>query len=230
MSRETLFSRLRCRSVATAFWFAAAVIVQASALPVARPSDVGLSAERLGRLSRVMQEYIDQGRIPGMVTLISREGCIAYFRAFGQLDRDRGIVMPTNAIFRIASQTKAVTSVAVLMLQEEGRLLLDDPVSKYVAEFASARVAVQASGQDVRGYATVPLKRPITIRDLLTHTAGISYGDGPAKEEYLASGIYGWFLADKPMPIGEVIRKLTALPFDAQPGERFVYGLSLIHI
>jgi len=132
--------------------------------------------------------------------------------------------MPINAIFRIASQTKAVTSVAVMMLQEEGKLLLDDPVARYIPEFATARVAMKAPGQDVRGYSTVPLQRPITLRDLLTHTAGISYGEGPAKEEYVAAGIRGWFLADKPEPIGEIVKKLAALPFDAQPGEKFVYG------
>ncbi|MDH7513033.1 MAG: serine hydrolase domain-containing protein [Clostridiales bacterium] len=207
-------------------WLAAAALVQAAILPKAKPADVGLSAERLGRLSRVMQEYVDQGKTAGMVTLVARNGRVALLQAYGKFDLGRAQAMPPDAIFRIASQTKAVTSVAVLMLQEEGRLLLDDPVSKYIPEFASSRVAVQAPGQDVRGYTTVPFKRAITIRGLLTHTAGISYGDGPAKEEYLAAGIYGWFLADKPMPIGEVIRKLAALPFDAQPGEKFVYGYS----
>jgi CubicO group peptidase (beta-lactamase class C family) len=149
---------------------------------------------------------------------------VAYLKSFGKLDLARGTSMPTNAIFRIASQTKAVTTTAVMILMEEGRILLDDPVSKYIPEFAAARVAVQAPDKGATGYSTVPVKRPITIRDLLTHTAGISYGDGPARDEYIAAGIHGWFLADKPMPIGDVIKKLATLPFDAQPGEKWVYG------
>ncbi len=227
MSTKALPLRPGCvpRWLMTFYAFLAlATFIQAASLPTVKPDAVGLSAERLDRLTRVMQQYIDQGKNPGMVVLIARNGRVAYLRSFGKLDIARAIPMPTNAIFRIASQTKAVTSVGVMMLQEEGRLLLDDPVAKYIPEFAASRVAVPAPGQDVKGYSTVPLKRAITIRDLLTHTAGISYGDGPAKEEYLAAGIHGWFLSDKPIPIGEIVKKLTTLPFDSQPGEKFVYG------
>jgi CubicO group peptidase (beta-lactamase class C family) len=202
----------------------AATFVQAASLPVVKPAAVGLSAERLERLSRVMQDYIDRGKIAGMVALVARKGGVAYLKPFGKLDTAKGTAMPANGIFRIASQTKAVTSVAVMMLQEEGKLLLDDPVSKYIPEFANTRVAVQAPDQGAQGYTTVPAKRQITIRDLLTHTAGISYGTGPAKDEYIKAGISGWFLADKNVTIGEVIKKLAALPFDAQPGEKFIYG------
>ena len=205
-------------------WLGAVALLQAGQLPAAKPAEVGLSAERLERLTKVMQEYVDQGKVAGLVTLIARKGSVPYLKAFGKLDLARGNPMPANAIFRIASQTKAVTSVAVMILQEEGKLLIDDPVAKYIPEFAEARVAVQVSEKDAKGYTTVPVKRPITIRDLLTHTAGISYGSGPAKDLHTAAGISGWFLADKPVPIGEVIRKLATLPFDAQPGERFIYG------
>lgn len=201
-----------------------AALAQAASLPVVKPAAVGLSAERLERLTRVMQEYIDRGKIAGMVTLVARKGRVAYLKPFGKLDTVKSTAMPANGIFRIASQTKAVTSVAVMMLQEEGKLLLDDPVSKYISEFANTRVAVQAPDKGAQGYTTVPAKRQITIRDLLTHTAGISYGTGPAKDEYIKAGISGWFLADKNVPIGEVIKKLAALPFDAQPGEKFIYG------
>jgi CubicO group peptidase (beta-lactamase class C family) len=171
-----------------------------------------------------MQEYVDQGRVAGLVALIIRDGRVAYLRPFGKLDLTTGTPMPADAIFRIASQSKAVTSVAVMMLQEEGRLLIDDNVSKYIPEFARTTVAVQAEGKDVSGYSVVPARRPITIRDLLTHTAGISYGTGPAKDAYAAAGVQGWSLADKPVPIGDIIKKLAGLPFDAQPGEKFVYG------
>jgi len=224
MRKNALLSSFRKSALAAAACFAAAALLQAASLPTAKPAEVGMSTERLERLSRVMQEYADQGKVAGMVTLVARKGRVVYFKPFGKLDLAQGIPMPANAIFRIASQTKAVTSVAVMILEEEGRLLLDDPVSKYIPEFAAPRVAVQAADKDAKGYTTVPARRPMTIRDLLTHTAGISYGDGPAREEYLAAGIHGWFLADKPMPVGDVIKKLATLPFDAQPGEKFVYG------
>lgn len=193
-------------------------------LPVARPGEVGLSAGRLERLGQVMQSYCEQKGAPGMVVLIARDGKVAYHRAFGKFRLDRPEPMPLNAIFRIASQSKAVTSVAVMMLMEEGKLLLNDPVSRYIPEFKETYVAVKPGGGEARGYSLVPAKRQITIRDLLTHTAGISYGEGPAREEYLKAGIHGWFLTDKDMTIGEVVKRLARLPFDAQPGERFVYG------
>jgi len=211
-------------AAAILFILIAAAAVQAASLPTAKPEEVGLSAERLERLTRVMQEYVDQGKIAGMVTVLARNGKVAYFKAFGKLDLTRETPMPLNAVFRIASQSKAVTSVAVMILQEEGLLLIDDPVSKYIPELAKTRVAVPRTGKGVKGYTTVPAKRPITIRDLLTHTAGISYGDGTAKAEYAAAGIQDFFLADKPVPIGDIIKKLATLPFDAQPGEKWVYG------
>ncbi|MBC7348889.1 MAG: beta-lactamase family protein [Candidatus Aminicenantes bacterium] len=193
-------------------------------LPAARPGEVGLSAGRLERLSQVMLSYCNQKGAPGLVVLIVRDGKVAYHRAFGRFRLDKPDPMPLDAIFRIASQSKAVTSVAVMMLMEEGKLLLDDPVSKYIPEFKETYVAVKPEGKEAKGFSLVPARRQITIRDLLTHTAGISYGDGPAREEYLKAGIHGWFLTDKDMTIGEVVKKLVRLPFDAQPGERFVYG------
>jgi CubicO group peptidase (beta-lactamase class C family) len=132
--------------------------------------------------------------------------------------------MPADAVFRIASQTKAVTSVAVMILFEEGKLLLGDPVSKFIPEFAKTTVAVPEASKKGPGYRIVPAKRPITVRDLLTHSAGISYGDGPAKDLYKEAGLQGWFLADRPEPVGTYIKKLAGLPFDAQPGERYIYG------
>ena len=219
-----LASALKKLSAVMALGLAVAVVIQAASLPKARPDEVGLSAERLARLTEVMQGYVEEGKIAGMVTLVARNGRVAYLHPFGKLDL-RGADMPVDGIFRIASQTKAVTSVAVMILQEEGKLLLDDPISKYIPEFAHTRVAVPSEAKkDPQGYATVPAKRQITIRDLLTHTAGISYGDGLAEKEYLAAGIHGWYLADKAEPVCEIVKKLAALPFDAQPGERWVYG------
>jgi CubicO group peptidase (beta-lactamase class C family) len=226
MKNNNFFCR-RSIQVALIAFLLSSVLGQAAVLPTAKPAEVGLSAERLERMTKVLQEYVDAGKVAGVVTLVARKGKVAYLKPFGKLDLAKGTPMPADAIFRIASQTKAVTSVAVMILMEEGRLLLDDPVSKYIPEFASTKVAVQALDKGTKGYSVVPAKRQITIRDLLTHTAGISYGDGPAKDEYLAAGIHGWFLADKAVPVGDVVRRLAALPFDAQPGEKFVYGYNL---
>jgi len=223
---KTQKSRFRGRTalVAVILVLALASLLQAAALPKAKPADVGLSAERLARVGRVMQEYVDNDKVKGVVVLLMRNGKVAYNESFGKLDPEKGTPMPVDAIFRVASQSKAVTSAAVMTLFEEGRFLLDDPISRYIPEFADARVAVPSTEKGAKEYATVPVKRPITIRDLLTHTAGISYGDGRAREEYVKAGIYGWFLADKDVPVGDVIRRLSRLPFDAQPGEKWVYG------
>lgn len=215
-------------------WAALAVILLAlvppafgAKLPQAKPGDVGMSADRLARLDRVMQEYVDKGRVPGVVALVVRDGKAAYLKSFGKLDLGRGTPMPTDAIFRIASQSKAVTSVAVMTLVEEGRIGLADPVSRYIPEFKDSKVAVPGADKGAQGYVLVPAKREITIRDLLTHTAGISYGNGPASDLYQAAGVHGWSFTAKDASIGDCIRKLGRLPFDAQPGERWVYGFNI---
>ncbi len=199
----------------------------AADLPRVRPEIVGLSSERLGRIGELLQRYVDEGRLGGAVALIAREGKVAYLQSFGKLGPKSDAPMPTNAIFRIASQSKAVTTTAVMILLEQGKLLLDDPVSKYIPEFKTTTVAVPDASKKGPGYKIIPAKRPIRVRDLLTHTAGISYGDGPAQALYKAAGIQGWFLAERDEPVGEVIKKLAKLPFDAQPGEEFVYGYNL---
>jgi CubicO group peptidase (beta-lactamase class C family) len=219
MSRRNTF-----RIFMLAVLWSAALPAFSADLPRARPEVVGLSAERLGRIGEVMQRYVDEGKLGGAVTLVARGGKVAYLQAFGKLDPTTGAPMPTDAIFRIASQTKALTSVAIMILFEEGKLLLGDPVSKYIPDFKNTTVAVPDAAKKGPGYRIVPANRPITIRDLLTHSAGISYGDGPAKDLYEKAGIQGWFLADRAEPVGEVIRRLARLPFDAQPGEKWVYG------
>ncbi len=136
--------------------------------------------------------------------------------------------MAKDSIFRIASMSKAITSVATMMLMEEGKLALGDPVSKFIPQFKKTTVAVEyRDGTSARPVVmNVPAKREITIRDLLTHTSGVSYGTGLAEEQYKAANIYGWYFADKNEPIGPVIERLAALPFDAQPGEKYVYGFN----
>src|SRR5262245_29699957 len=135
----------------------------------------GVSTERLARLDAFLQRYVDENRVAGAVALVLRDGKPVYERAVGWSDREAGRRMPPDTIFRIASQSKALTSVVILSLVEEGRLGINDPASRYLPGFAKTTVAVQSgsAGGDVT---LVPAKREITIRDLLTHTAGISYG------------------------------------------------------
>jgi CubicO group peptidase (beta-lactamase class C family) len=208
-------------------WLLLAVAVRslaAQGLPRATPDAVGLSPERIGRLTGVLQAYVDSGRMAGAVALVARHGKVAYLGAVGWRDKESQAPMRDDAIFRIASQTKAIVSVAVMMLQEQGALLISDRVGKYLPEFQKTTVAVPRAGG---GYDVVPARRPITIRDLLTHTAGISYGDGPAKDRWEQARITGWYFADRDEPIGQTISRLAALPFDAQPGERWIYGYSI---
>ena len=187
----------------------------------AEPEEVGLSSERLERLSDAMQTYVDDGHLAGAVAIVVRRGKVAYLEAFGYSDHEAGAPMATDSIFRIASQTKAPISVGVLMLQEEGRLLITDPVGKYLPEFQKTTVAVP---DDNGGYRVVDSNRPITIRDLLTHTAGISYGTGAASDRWEEAGITGWYFANRDEPIRDTIARLAALPFDAHPGTRWIYG------
>lgn len=194
------------------------------ALARARPEELGMSSERLERLTRAFQGYVDQKQLAGAVVLVARDGRIAYLRAFGAADVEAGQPMREDAIFRIASQSKALISVAAMMLQEEGALLLSDPVSRYLPEFAKTRVAVAKAGG---GYDVVDARRTITIRDLLTHTSGVGYGlGGPSREQWAAAGIQSWYFADRTEPIGATIARMAALPFEAQPGEQWVYGYS----
>lgn len=190
----------------------------AQGLPVAKPESVGLSGPRLTRLSAAMQRAVDENRLAGIVTLVARDGKAVHFESFGKLDREKSVAMPKDAIFRIASMSKAITSVAIVMLMEEGRLLLSDPVSKFIPAFAKTTVAAPGNGDPV------PAKRAITIRDLLTHTAGISYGSGALESAYKGKNVYMWYFADKDEPIATTIDRLASLPFEAQPGDRWVYG------
>jgi CubicO group peptidase (beta-lactamase class C family) len=157
----------------------------------------------------------------GSVVLIARHGKVAYFSSFGKRDIESGAAMQNDAIFRIASQTKALISVGIMILQEEGKLLIGDPVGKYIPEFNESTVAVVRDGG---GYDVIKAKRAITLRDLLTHTAGIGYGGGVAADKWKEAGITGWYFADRDEPIAATISRLAKLPMDEHPGEKFVYG------
>jgi len=202
--------------------------VVAQALPAATPASVGVSSERLNRLSSTLQQYVDHGRSAGLVTIVVRQGKVVHLEALGKRDIEANAPMQTDTIFRIASMSKAITSTAVMILLEEGKLLLSDPVAKFIPSFEKTTVMVPPPAGAAPGtpVSTVPAKRPITIRDLLTHTAGIGYGAGPAEPLYKSANVYMWYFAEKAEPIATTIDRLAALPFDAQPGERHVYGFN----
>lgn len=181
----------------------------------------GISQARLKVLDDVMKQYVADGKLAGAVVMIHQDGREVFSEAYGWRDREAGDRMEEDDIFRIASQTKALTSVAIMMMMEEGKLLLDDPVSKFLPEWSKTTVAVAKEGG---GYDVVPAKRAITIRDLLSHSAGISYGTGPGEKAWRDAGIFGWYFADKTVPVSEIVAKMPALPMAAQPGEQWVYG------
>jgi CubicO group peptidase (beta-lactamase class C family) len=189
---------------------------------------LGFSVQRLTRLDSALQRAVDRGEIAGAVALVLRDGQTVYERAVGWADREAGRRMTTDAIFRIASQTKALTSVGIMSLVEEGKIALSDPVSRFIPGFEHTTVAVRSD----TGRVIVPARRRITIRDLLTHTAGISYGtDTLVAPLYVEKGLgpaagFGWYTADKNEPICQTMERLASVPFVAQPGQRFVYGYS----
>jgi CubicO group peptidase (beta-lactamase class C family) len=194
--------------------------------PVSRPAAPALPPERLTRIDRLLQQYTDENRIAGAVALVLRDGKPVYERAVGWSDKEAGRRMTANTVFRIASQTKAITSAAILALVEEGKIGLNEPIGHFIPTFNKTTVAVKGDA----GIKSVPAKRPITIQDLLTHTAGISYGrESHIAELYEAKGMglaagNGWYTADKDEPICDTMQRLGTLPFVSQPGEAFVYG------
>ncbi len=191
-----------------------------------RVIDPALSPERLARIDKLLQRYTDENRIAGAVALVLRNGKPVYEHAVGWSDKEAGRRMTANTIFRIASQTKAITSAAILALVEEGKIGLTEPVGHFIPTFNQTTVA-EKDGNRIK---TVPAKRAITIKDLLTHTAGISYGrESHIAALYEAKGLgpaagNGWYTADKQEPICDTMERLGTLPFVSQPGEAFVYG------
>lgn len=190
---------------------------------IAKPEEVGMSSARLANLTTNLQDYVSEEKLAGGVALIARRGKIIYLQPFGKSDPASNIPMTENSIFRIASQTKAITSVGIMILQEQGDLLITDPVGKYIPAFQETTVAEE---KEDGTYQVVKADRPVTIRDLLTHTAGIGYGYGPGAEEWQKANIQGWYFADREEPIQETVSRMGNLPFEAQPGEKFVYGYS----
>jgi CubicO group peptidase (beta-lactamase class C family) len=207
----------------------AALSLTAAVAPTAKPEDVGLSSERLQRINGVVQTYIDSNQISGAVTMVSRKGRVAHFEAHGLMDLEAKAPMRKDAIFRIASMTKPVTGVAILMLMEEGKLRLTDPVSRFIPQFKNMKVAMAkplppvpqgVSRQPPREpeIYTVPVDREITIRDLMTHTSGLESGGWGTAE---ATRIAPRKMDDT---LEHYIPQLGGVPLDFQPGTQWRYS------
>jgi len=187
----------------------------------ARPEGLGMSSERLSRLDTVLNSYVEKDQIAGQVLLVLRNGRIVHSLANGMRDIGSGEPMTEDTIFRIASQTKAIVSTGIMILHERGQLDISHPLSRYIPEWENVQVAVP----DENGsYALEPAERPITLRHLLTHTGGMSYGTGPASKEWEDADFQGWYFANKTETIGESIARMASLPLDAHPGTAWIYG------
>ena len=187
-------------------------------LSSAAPESVGLSSERLARLDAAIQGEIERGKLPGGVAMIARRGKVAHFRAYGKLDPRRDEPMQTDSIFRIYSMTKPIVSAAVMMLVEQGRLLLTTPVAAYLPEFAALQVSVETDGETRQ----VPASRPITVHDLLRHTAGFTYqfmGVSALHQQYAAAGLFSRSLTN-----AKFSKALAELPLARQPGSAWSYS------
>ena len=205
-----------------------ALSLTAATVPSGKPEDVGFSSERLQRINQLVQRYIESGQISGAVTMVSRKGRIAHFEAQGLMDIAAKTPMRKDAIFRMASMSKPVTGVAILMLMEEGKLRITDPVSQFIPEFKNIKVAMAkplppgppAAGQPPREpeIFTVPAEREITIRDLMTHTSGLESGGFGTKE---GSRIAPRKTTDN---LAHYIPQLGAVPLDFQPGTQWRYS------
>lgn len=185
------------------------------------------TTQRLNRIDALLQQYVNNGWIPGAVAIVAKEGKIIYHKSIGYSDAENKTPLKKDDIFRIASQTKAITSVGVMMLFEEGKLLLDDPVSKYIPEFKNPVVIESYNAADTT-YTTTPAKKEITIRHLLSHTSGIGYaqiGSPQMNAIYYKNGVVGGIGVEKIL-LADKMKKLGPLPLFHQPGEKFTYGLN----
>ena len=207
--------------------FANAAHTQSKTLIEATPETGGFSTSRLARLDAGMNDWVKNNWIDGSVVLIARKGKIVFYKAHGYNDADKKTPLDKTGIFRVASQTKAITTVAAMILWEEGKFSLDDPVAKFIPSFANPKVLNSFNAADTT-FTTVPAKRPVTIRDLLTHTSGIGYPAIGTPEEnaiYAKSYITGGVgVRDQKLP--DAMNRLGGLPLFFQPGEKWMYGLN----
>jgi CubicO group peptidase (beta-lactamase class C family) len=200
----------------------------AALLPAAAPASVGVSPAGLRQLDQVLQGYVADGRLPGVIALVARDGKVVYRKAFGYADAVAKTPLRPDAIERIASQTKAITSAGLMELFDQGKFQLDDPISKYLPAFAHPKVLATFNAQDTT-FTTVPARSEITIRQLLTHTSGIGYaviGSAEARAIYAKAHVPSG-VGSPPGTLGPAIDALARQPLMHQPGERFTYGLSV---
>jgi len=218
--------RVAARTAFTAALLGVAGSVCAGPLPEAKPEDVGVSSKRLERITQAMQQLVDKGELAGMVVLVARKGKLVYQRSFGMQDKASRIPMSVDSIFRVYSMTKPIVSVGAMILVEEGKLSLEEPVSKYLPEFKDMQVGVEsfdpASGSQL--FYTVPAKRQITVQDLLRHTSGFTYGTSPktqVQKLYAQAGIFS-----QKWTLDSFCKALAKLPLQYEPGTVWEYGHS----
>ncbi len=226
-------SRFASLFLTLALVFSAAVVW--AQLPTAPPEQVGLSSARLGRLGPAFKTEIEQGKLPGAVVVVARKGKIAFFESFGHRDKASGARMTNDTIFRIYSMTKPLVSVAAMMLMEEGRLQLTDPVSKFLPELSKLQVSVAKVDPEFARvtFATAPAEREMTVQDLLRHTSGLAYGEitanTPVKEAYVQAGVYqpqGVPFDARGLTPAEQVARLARAPLAHQPGTVWEYSLA----
>lgn len=214
---------MRAGARAAALAACLAATASGDALTVTKPESVGLSAKRLERLSSVLKADVEKGRIPGAVMLIERRGKVAYFESFGMRDKAKAAPMTKDAIFRIYSMTKPITSVAVMMLAEEGRFRLNDPVARHLPQLQGLKVGVEKLGPEGGALEMVPANRSMTVQDLLRHTSGLTYGvfgRSAVKTLYNQAGV------GRPDDTADLVEKLSKLPLAYQPGTTWEYSHS----
>jgi CubicO group peptidase (beta-lactamase class C family) len=192
------------------------------ALPTIAPAEVGLSSEKLEGVDSAMQAYVDKNKLAGIVVLIAREGKLAHAGLYGQMDRENNKPMRRDAIFRIYSMSKPITTAGLMMLHEEGKFQLDDPVAKYLPALADLKVYAGKKDGEVQ---LAPLERPMTIRDLMRHTAGLAYGIFPLTP---VDAMYrDAKVLDRDQTLDDMIAKLAKLPLAGQPGARWMYSIAV---
>jgi CubicO group peptidase (beta-lactamase class C family) len=215
------------KTLAVSFFlgFALVASVAAQNLSTAKPDEVGLSAERLDRITQWLGAEVSKGTIPGAVTMIVRNGKVAYFEAAGVLDPETKAPMTKDAIFRIYSMSKPITTVAAMMLVEQGKITLDEPVAKYIPAFKAMKVGIESKGEDGKPELhLVDARKPITIQDLLRHTSGITYGffgDLLVKKAYLDAHVFDYKIDN-----AEFAERIAKLPLAFQPGTTWDYSHS----
>jgi len=218
-----MFKNTKMALLAAGFAVASVLAPTAVANDYATAAEAGLTEDGLSSLKAHIDGYVESGRLVGATTLVARGGKIAHFETYGQINKEAGTSMSEDAVFRIYSMTKPITGIALMMLHEEGKFDLDDPVGKYLPSFKDQRVF---SGVNEDGsLQTVPVERAATIRDLMRHTSGLTYGvfgNTPVDQQYVKSGIF-----DPKLSLAEQTEKLGKLPLLYQPGAAWVYSLSV---